>query len=73
MIFNMGNPELESDPRSEIEVQDEKSNGNGVHDELDGADKATGLRLDPHGYPLSPQPSTDPEGNCASILSPQHI
>jgi hypothetical protein len=57
----MGNPELESDLQAEIAVQ-EKSNGNGIHEEGNGIDKGTGLKLDPHGFPLSPQPSSDPRG-----------
>ncbi|KAF2103119.1 MFS general substrate transporter [Rhizodiscina lignyota] len=54
----MGTGELEPDPTSEIAVQNEKDIT--VQEERDGNDKATGLKLDPHGFPLHPQPSSDP-------------
>ena len=57
----MDSKEGRQDPLGgEIAVQDEKDVA--IHDAGSGSDKATGLKLDPHGLPLRPQPSSDPRG-----------
>lgn len=57
----MGAGELEPDPvGSEISPQNEKDVA--VQEERESGDKATGMKLDPHGFPLQPQPTSDPRG-----------
>lgn len=54
--------DLEEEHAPEIAVKREKDSS--VHDEqnVTNTNKANGLKLDPHGFPLQPQPTSDPMG-----------
>jgi hypothetical protein len=52
--FNMGESDIDAKPAA-IET-----------DAVDWA--ASGLKLDPHGFPLHPQPSNDPRGKSISAI-----
>jgi hypothetical protein len=50
--------------RKDLEVE---SKGSTKHNETASSDPSAALKLDPHGFPLRPQPSDDPLGTNTTL------